>query len=62
MCSNSVYYKSKKILENFLKEKISYQKIAGAIVVILGVGINIYYRDTKKNKMVLKPFYKKWLT
>ena len=46
----------------FLKEKIAYQKIAGAIVVILGIGINIYYRDTKKNKMVLKPFYKKWLT
>ena len=46
----------------FLKEKISYQKIAGAIVVILGIGINIYYRNTKNDKMVLKPFYKKWLT
>ena len=46
----------------FLKEKISYQKIAGAIVVILGIGINIHYRNTKNDKMVLKPFYKKWLT
>jgi drug/metabolite transporter (DMT)-like permease len=45
-----------------LKEKISYQKIAGVIVVILGIGINIHYRNTKNDKMVLKPFYKKWLT
>ena len=46
----------------FLKEKISYQKIAGAIVVILGIGINIHYRNTKNDKIVLKSFYKKWLT
>ena len=44
-----------------LKENISINKIIGCVLMFAGVGLNLYTRIKTKQKLTLKPFFKKML-